>query len=174
VPVSLKLERSLTVLGALVVIGTIVFSFFGLRALEADIEAKEAQRADLDQRIIELNNEIDRLKHAPLKELVEMGAIAVKLDGKMDPNGRQLYDFGYWLYVPNNRKRDIARAEYRRRAGERLRNVLVGTEPSNGFGVSYLGWGCFRTVDVTIVETNGQTATIQFDQCAITRWGENE
>jgi len=164
----------LTVLGAVVVLGTLVFSFLGLRALEAEIDVKTAQREALDLRIAELEQEIDRLQHAPLSELVKPDALAVKLDGKTDPRGRQLYEFSYWLDVPNNRKGEIRVVEYHRRFGESLRDVLVGREPSNGFAVSYLGWGCFPTVDVTIVETTGQKETIQFDQCEITRWGSDD
>jgi hypothetical protein len=169
-----KLEKPLTILGAVVVFGTLAFSYAGLRALEADIKAREAQREVLDIRIAELESEIDRLKNAPLTELAEVGALAVELEGRKDPDGRQLFTFSYWLEVPNNRKRDIRRVEYRRRFGERLQDVMIGTEPSNGFGVSYLGWGCFRTVDVTIVEKTGQKGTLTFDQCDITRWGANE
>ena len=164
------LETPLTVLGAIAVIGAIALSFAGLNSLEADIETKEAQREALDARVTKLKDEIDQLKHAPLEELVAVGAVGVELDGKKDRTGRQLYDFSYWLDVPNNRKRDISRVEYRRRLGERLQDVLIGKEPSNGFGVSYLGWGCFGAVDVTIVETTGKTATIQFNQCEIMGW----
>jgi hypothetical protein len=162
-----KLEKPLTVLGAVAVIGTIAFSYSGLRTLEADITIKQAQRDLLDVKVAALEVEIDRLKHAPIGELVVVGAMGVQLDGKKDPSGRQLYDFSFWLDVPNNRKRSISKVEYRRRAGQRLQDVITGTEPSNGFGVSYLGWGCFSTVDVTIVETTGQETTISVDQCAI-------
>jgi hypothetical protein len=51
-----------------------------------------------------------------------------------------------------------------------LQDVIVGTEPSNGFGVSYLGWGCFSSVDVTIVEKTGQETNTSFNQCAIMDW----
>ncbi len=172
--VATKLEKPLTILGALIVIGALALSFAGLRTLEADIKDKQAQREVLDIHIAELEQEIHRLKHAPLEELVEVGALAVELEGKTDPHGRQLFTFSYWLEIPNNRKREIGKVEYRRRYGERLQDALVGTEPSNGFGVSYLGWGCFRTVDVIILETTGEQHVIEFDQCKITRWGASE
>ena len=36
----------------------------------------------------------------------------------------QQYDFSYWIAIPNNRKNDIEKVEYRRRGGELLQKVL--------------------------------------------------
>ena len=167
-----KLATPLTVLGAVLVAAAFIYSYSGLNNLQADIEAKQAKRDDLDAAIRELEDERDFLKTGPLSELVRVDALAVKLDGRRDPQGRQLYDFSLWLDVPNNRKQDIREVRYRRLAGERLQDVLVGTEPSNGFRRSYLGWGCFDKVDVVIVKTTGEeTPPIRVDQCRILRSG---
>lgn len=171
------LGTMLTALGVILLAAALAYSYSGLRSMHAEIANKEVQRDSLDAAIDTLQKQVDLLVHGPLWDLATVDANAVRLEGRKDGRGRQLYDFGLWLNVPNNRKQDIAEVGYRRRFGESLQAVLVGTEPSNGFGVSYLGWGCFPVLDVTIVERSGTMTTKRVDQCHILDsggvvWGE--
>jgi hypothetical protein len=166
-----KLGTLLTVLGTMLIAAALLYSYTELQALDDQIRKKEITKEQLDVEIEKKKGEIYKLINDPLWNLAEVRVLAVKAGfGPGAPPDRkeaQLYDFSFWIDVPNNRKNDIKEIRFLRLAGEKLR-PLVGTEPSNGFSDGYLGWGCFRTVDVTIVEKDtAEETTKRINQCEL-------
>ena len=153
------------VAGVILIAVSAYYSYQYTREIQQEIRTKQDSLDALETHIETLQKEYELLVSGPLEQLVSPQAMLVTIEGKKDQFSRQLHDFNLWLNIPNNRKNDIQRVEYIRRNGEVLQKTLVGTEPSNGFGVSYLGWGCFTQVDVSIYEKSGNITQFSFDQC---------
>jgi hypothetical protein len=167
----------LTLFGATLIILTIYLGVKFNNDLLAIVKAREVKQAALDMKIDKLNEELTLLKYGSISEIIKIETIAIKLPGRKtqrrNTNGEmvdaQQYDFSYWIAIPNNRKNDIEKVEYRRRGGELLQKVLTGTEPTNGFAASYTGWGCFPEVEITITEKLGKVTELTFNQCDYVR-----
>lgn len=172
--------RFLTLFGTILIILTIYLGFVLNNELREKVKGREAAIIKLDAELKERQQRLVNLESGPLDKIVSMEAITVKLVGEktkitVEESGEstqkdaQLYDFSLWIDVPNNRKNDIESVEYRRKNGAVLQKVLSSKEPTNGFGVSYKGWGCFPIIEVTIKEKSGEITKMSFNQCDKTR-----
>jgi hypothetical protein len=161
----------LTLFGTILIILTIYLGVKFNNELREKVKCQKELQIELDASIEELEQTIVDLTEGPLAKIVAMEAMAVELVGRKTQDDNQLYDFSLWIDVPNNRKNDIERVEYRRGPGDKLQKVITGNQPTNGFSVSYTGWGCFHIVEVTIIEKSGKSTKMSFNQCDSIGWG---
>lgn len=163
----------LTLFGAAIILLTIYLGVQFNNELRDTIDDQKAFKKDLDKKVEALKERLALLVDGPLSKLVSIEATKVELVGQKaqrdNADGEkellQSYVYSYWITVPNNRKADIEKVEYRRGPGDKLRSVLTGFESTNGFGVTYTGWGCFGLVDVKIIEKSGKETDLTFNDC---------
>lgn len=76
-----------------------------------------------------------------------------------------LYDFTLWLDIPSNRKKEVASVDYEFDHPTFRQKKQSSSNPKDGFRVGYLGWGCLRSVLVSVHLKDGTTGAIDFDMC---------
>jgi cell division protein FtsB len=159
------LEKLISAVGVLALVVAMAYGYHELSVLPEQIQARTQKKADLNRSIDCLNSEIHKLENAPVRDLVTPRAIEVELTNQRDPQGLQLYNYTLWLDMPASRKKDISRVKYFFDDKSMRLKTHLGTQPSNSFAVSYLGWGCFSDVVVTIDSPGQLFPPIHFDMC---------
>lgn len=160
------LEKPVAVLGWLLLIVAIAYGYLKWTFLNQQLRERSIEKAALDRSIQDLQREIDRLKNAPVRELVRPRAIATLLPGKQAENGKPVYNMMLWLEVPASRKAEINRVEYWFNHSSYLIRRRIGNEPTNSFQISYEGWGCLSAVNITLIDPQGSRSDpIAFDMC---------
>ena len=144
----------------------------GMRSLkdyEAQLASKQNELTQLKSDIKQIDDEIDTLQHAPLETLIKPKAIGITTGKKTvitsgPDKGAEgdLVNFTLWIDVPNCRRNEIREVRYKFPHPSYLSDVRVGRDPSNGFAVSYAGWGAVDIVPVTVVKTDGGNIEIPF------------
>lgn len=92
------------------------------------------------------------------------------ITGLKDSENRQIYDFTLWIDLPYSRRQEIQSVEYKFEHPTYIDKVRTGREPSNGFSVSYRGWGCLNAVELTVLLENGDKVQTIFDMCKALSW----
>ncbi len=166
------LEKPISAFGLLLLVAVVGYGYRQLAYLREQVHQRANDKAGLDRSIEDLRSEIRRLKTAPVRELVTPRAIAVPLRHKRDAQDRPLYNFMLWVELPASRRNDIAKVEYRFDHPSYLVKTRTGTDPSNSFAISYLGWGCLQHVSETIVDPQGRQylPPIDFEMCKALGW----
>ncbi len=172
-----KLAAIFTLFGFLIVIASISYSTFKLATLNKKLGAKKEEihnkKEELDglqKKIDQLNQTIDILKYAPISSLITPKAFAVPITGLRDAENRQIYDFTLWIDLPYSRRQEIQSVEYKFEHSTYFDKLKTGREPSNGFSVSYRGWGCLNVVGLTALLENGDKVQTSFDMCKALGW----
>jgi hypothetical protein len=184
----------ITLFGALVVGGAFLFSLWELSSVTANVNSKKKELDSLTSQAVSTQKQIEVLRanmrqlkrsYARLDTVVAASknqklrrayAEAVPLITVAKPRAqaissekgtdeRPLYDFSLWLDVPEGRKHEIASVEYEFNHPTFVQKTQRSSNPSDGFRVSYLGWGCLQSVLVRIHLKDGSTTTIDFDMC---------
>ena len=160
------LEKPISVVGVLVLAGAMGYGYHELSVLHVQIDSTQKELDRINNKSIPcLQSKIEKLKNAPVRELVTPRAIEVELTNQRDPQGRQLYNYTLWLDMPASRKKDISSVKYFFDDKSMRVKTHIGTQPSNSFAVSYKGWGCFSDVVVTIDSPGRLSPPIHFDMC---------
>lgn len=161
-----KLSTLLTLAGIVMVAFSIGYSVVKLQELRAEIADKEQVSAGLEEEIRQLDERIDHIRNGPITELITPRAAAVEVEGLRDGNsGRQLYNIMLWVEMPYYRRSGIRYINYHFDHPSKLMRDREGRVASNGFAVSYLGWGCLEVVELTIVQMDGTDAVYRFPMC---------
>lgn len=162
IPGSPRTANFLSVLGIALMAGAILYGFHSLNRIGNEIDTKKAKLTDLAAEIKPLREEVERLRDGPLSDLITPKAIKVLRQGLKDQEERQLSNFIFWLELPYARKADIREVRYLFPDPSRLKNLYTSDEPSNGFMVSYLGWGLEPLVQITVVPKESDEFPVQF------------
>lgn len=166
--------------GLLFLIGSLVYSASQLRTLESrrnqlneDISKLKAQK-ELTQsaasRAVELLNEKNKELTGPLVDLVHPQVHATPAPGLTASNGLPLYDFILSVSVPEARKSEITEVQYNFNHPTFVNQNQTSKDASNGFAVSYRGWGCLSLVTIRVVLKKGDTVPLYFDECKALGW----
>lgn len=162
-------------IGLVIVIGSLVYSATQLRTLEhrrdqltAEIEKLEARKeqavagAALAVRTLQ---EVTKPISGTLAEVVHPQVRATPVPGAKAANGLPLYDFVLSVSVPEGRKSEIREVQYTFAHSSFLNKQQTSTDSSNGFAVSYRGWGCLSLVVIKLMLQNGSAVPLYFDEC---------
>ncbi len=160
-----KISTLLTLTGFAMVAFSIGYSIMKLQDLRGEIAVKEGISTELQAEIVRLDAEIEHIRHGPITDLIQPRAAAVQLDGQRDQYERQLYNIILWVDLPHYRKSGIRYINYHFDHPSKLLRDREGRLASNGFAVSYLGWGCLEEVILTIVQHDRPDAEYRFPMC---------
>ena len=118
----------------------------------------------LSQTIKFQEKRIKELELASSPEAIVAQTKSVKLDG-ITNKGRQIYDYSIWLQTPILLKDRIEKVDYFFDHPSMLKKHRESKESSNGYSVSYRGWGCLEPVLITVHLTDGEIFKLNFYQC---------
>jgi hypothetical protein len=161
--------------GFLIIILVFVFAAKRLNSLNNIIELKTVQIDSLDvllegqKRIIRnnkdsidnLNEEINKLKDPT----VTPKAKAVMIPEGFTADGKQMFDFTAWVTASDYTLNKIKEVIYYFDEESFYKKERKSSDQSNGFLVSYRGWGCLTIVTLKIVYKDGNTENIYFNMC---------
>ncbi len=161
----------------------------GLKWQEAAEKRQEAddQRKKVEELILKANRQGGRIRD--LKQILEgplIGLITPRARAEVleEPTGRsirdykdrQLYAITLWIDLPDVRKMEVEEVEYLfldSRNGRKHRsfhpNPKTGGERNGGFAITYTGWGCVNTVQLTIRGNGQDLGHGLFDLCEALR-----
>ncbi len=161
--------------GIVMVAFSIGYSLVKLQELRAEIGQKMEVSAGLESEIRMLDERIDQIRNGPITELITPRAAAVEVEGLRDwITGRQLYNIMLWVEMPYYRRSGIRYINYNFDHPSKLMRDRQGRVASNGFAVSYLGWGCLEVVELTIVQADRSEAVYHFPLCDIVEMPEQK
>ncbi len=161
-----NISAILTLLGVVVVISALIFSYFEIRKMEERVAELAAEESQLKEKIEHQKAQIKQYEWASSPQAITAQTKAVELNGIKDPSGRQVYDFSIWLQVPVLLKDKIKQVQYVFDHPTMLNKTRESTEASNGYSVSYRGWGCLKSMTIKVFLKDGESHEIQFDQCS--------
>jgi hypothetical protein len=162
-------------LSAVGVAGTIAAIGYGalqVRTLDAEYLVKADSLVALGVLADSLRGEVDRIRSGPLEPLITPRVVAVpasrvQCPAAWDGYGRDEhglcagYGFLLWLELPYARRSEIREAAYHF-TGLTTSPVRMGTEPSNGFLVGWLGWWPWPTIPIEVIPKRGERFSIDF------------
>ena len=110
--------------------------------------------------------EINKLKDPIIRPQTK----AVAIPGVKDPDGKQIYDFTIWVSSSQYALNRIKQIDYQ--FGHKSFNLKtrVSSDGSNGFLVSYRGWGCLPGMVITVLYEDDTTEELYFNMCEGLGW----
>jgi hypothetical protein len=145
------------------------------RELESALKSEQAlreQRDNLDQSLQRWRNEVwtsgDQKLRAKYKELVALSTLVRLTASSVPVSGRDNY-YTFTLAVTGSEEamNRIALAAYEFNHPTFQQKLQRSSDRSSGFSVSYVGWGCLRSVIVTLqpVDRAEKAEKIDFNMC---------
>lgn len=159
------ISATLTLMGFVIIVSSLAFSYFQIKEKEERLNELSTIEKGLESKIKSQELRINELEWASSPKAIVAQAKAVKLDGITDQNGNQIYDFSIWLQVPVMLRDKITNVEYFLDHPSMLRKIRQSAEVSNGYSVSYRGWGCLTDIDIKVHLNDGEIYKIAFNQC---------
>ena len=170
----------ISLIGLFIVVLAFVFSANRLTDLNDNIRLKteeldslgstisqQKERIDANQNLInDLVNEINKLRDPNIKP----NARAVEIPGIKDSKGRQIYDFTVWITSSQHTLNKIKRVNYQFGHDTFIIKNRESNDRSNGFLVSYRGWGCLFVVKVIVEYDSNEKEDIYFNMCEEISW----
>jgi hypothetical protein len=132
--------------------------------LKDEIVQLERQKRDAEIAVNMAIEKLNRQGKASISDLMRPRASATP--AMRDSAGRQLYNFVLWLDISPERREQIRRVTYKFNHPTFTPRTKSSTEASNGFAVSYRGWGCLYLVTIEVIFEDGDTKDIYFDMCS--------
>lgn len=182
-----KLSFALLVVGAIALIGSLIYSATRLEPLEQDIQQKKTEIAELSQHISSLKAvEDDYLKRieaarlefetlrgnieklyavrvTPSNQVYELKATAKATEHTS--SSRAIYDFRIYINAPAETLDGIQSVTYLF-DHPTFREKRKTTENSrDNFMTRYFGWGCLTKVTATLQLKDGSRQEIDFNMC---------
>lgn len=165
----------ISLIGLLIIIIAFGIAAISLRRLQQTIESKKheiiildstkiAQEKEIDGNnkvISELVDEINRLKDPTICP----HARAIAIPGLLDSQKRQVYDFTVWITSSQFTLNRIRKVSYQFGHETFIIKNRESEDSSNGFLVSYRGWGCMALVKISVEYVNQNSEIIYFDMC---------
>ena len=109
----------------------------------------------------------------PITEDIKVRASAEEEKGKVNADGSQIYKMRLWIDASPATLAQITNVQYEFNHPTFLQKIRDGKDRSKGFPIEYEGWGCLRSVIVTIKLLNppqGPPPQIDFNMCAALGW----
>lgn len=135
-----------------------------------EIERLVLQSSELQGRIESFN----QLLQGPIEDLITLRARSEPYTQSgsqvVDRANRPLYLITCWVEVPDVRKAEIREVIYRFPHDSFYPREKESRNWSNGYAISYTGWGCLNRVDVRIVMRDGSAVDTSFDLCRALGW----
>jgi hypothetical protein len=177
----------ISALGFFVILIAFVYASVKLSGLNNEINQKTSELNRIDSilarkdslilnqtNLIEHNRNLIDTLVTQINELTDNRiypkAQAVAIPGVLDGNKRQIYDFTIWITSSQVNLNEIVKVTYEFRHDTFLLNTRESTNVSNGFLVSYRGWGCLAIVELSIQYANNTTEKIFFNMCQEIDW----
>jgi uncharacterized coiled-coil protein SlyX len=170
----------ISLVGFVIVILVFVFAAKKLTELNDTIITKTNELDSLNSTISLQKNEIDANKEL-MKELVneinklkdpnvKPNARAVEIPGVKDSQGRQIYDFTVWITSSQHTLNKIKNVSYQFGHDTFIIRNRKSSDKSNGFLVSYRGWGCLSVVKLSVEYKSNEIEEVYFDMCDSISW----
>jgi cell division protein FtsX len=166
---------AISAIGFLIIIAGFCFAGFKLNKLNQVIEnkkerlvqldsiytQKELQIAENEQTIAELIDEINQLKDPAIIPKAEAKVVPGVFDSKSNP----IYDFTVWITSSQYTLQQIKKVSYQFGHSSFITKNRTSEDASNGYLVSYRGWGCLTMVKILVEFNNNATETLYFNMC---------
>ncbi|MEO7353450.1 MAG: hypothetical protein ABIZ70_03780 [Gemmatimonadales bacterium] len=163
-----------TILSTIGIVGMFAAAAYGgleVRRLDREYLSKADSLAVLTAQGDSLQRDIDHLRTGSLQSLLTPRAVAVPANRvactpDYDGLGRDShgmcagYGFMLWLELPYSRRAEIRSVSYFF-SGHTTTPVRIGTDPSNGFLVGWLGWAPWVTIPVTVETRDGAKFSLE-------------
>ncbi len=166
--------------GLIVILAVFVYASLQVNKLNKSIEKKTVELTALDSVINSQNEEIEANKTVIANLVEEINKLrdptiqpharAVEIPGVKDPQGRQVYDFTLWITSSQVTLNRISKVSYQFGNETFLLKKRESEDNTNGFLVSYRGWGCLTVVKLTVLYDDGETETVYFNMCEELMW----
>ena len=170
----------ISALGFIIIVFVFIFAAWKLNKLDSTIKLKSTEILALDSIINNQNDEI-KLKQKLVTDLVDEinklrdpsiqpKAKAIKIPGIFDPKKRQIYDFTVWITSSKHTLNKIKKVTYQFGEKSFILKNRESIDSSNGFLVSYRGWGCLSVVKIFIQYDDDETEIQYFNMCNEIKW----
>jgi hypothetical protein len=170
----------LSLLGFLIVLVSLAYSAYELRAVNRMLSAKKTevnglqrQEAELREKVSNESSKYNNLKAnieklysvqvTPQNEVYEVKATA-QATGKVTNNLAE-YRFAIYINSPTDVLNKIAKVIYTFDHPSFSHPVQEITDGTARFTTQYVGWGCLDNVGVKILLKDGTERSIDFDMC---------
>lgn len=165
----------ISLFGFLIVVVVFVFAANRLNSLNQTIKIKTSKLESLDSTMISQRNEIkanQKLVNRLVDDInklrdpsIQPKSRAKKVPGILDSKQRQIYDFTVWISSSNHTLKEISKVSYQFGHDTFIRKNRESSDLSNGFLVSYRGWGCLSVVKITVEYKDKEPEEIYFNMC---------
>ncbi|MFN4909509.1 MAG: pYEATS domain-containing protein [Bacteroidota bacterium] len=170
----------ISAMGFMFVVVAIVFSVLRLSELNRMVTEKTRELARIDSVLI-VRDSVITLKTQQIDGLIDEinqltdtriypKAKAVQIPGIKDSQGRQVYDFTIWVSTSHATMKQIQRVSYEFSHNTFILKTRESEDASNGFLVSYRGWGCMGVVHVVIQYHDNRKESLYFKMCDELGW----
>lgn len=170
----------ISLFGFLIIVFAFIIAYRELTDLNTIIASKNIEIDALDSTLnsqketIEYNqsliknlvDEVNKLRDPTIQPNVQ----AVKQPNIFDPKGRQIYDFTLWITTSQFTLNKIEKVTYVFKHKSVILKNKEAFNKSNGFLVSYRGWGCIPVVQITVKYINGEEEVLYFNMCDGLGW----
>jgi hypothetical protein len=170
----------ISLFGFFIIIMAFAFASWKLNSLNEVIALKSIEINALDSTILKQNSDIE-VKQKLVNDLVdEINKLrdpriqpkvsAVEIPGVKDAQSRQIFDFTLWITSSQYTLNRISKVSYHFNNATYLMKDRESNDHSNGFLISYRGWGCLSVIKITVQYDNGENETLYFDMCDGLGW----
>lgn len=170
----------ISLIGFLIIILSFVFASWKLKSMNDVIALKAIQISTLDSTITKQNSEIEAKQKlvddlvAEINKLrnpaIQPKVSAVEIPGVFDAQKRQIFDFTLWITSSQYTLNRIAKVSYHFENATYLLKDRESKDNSNGFLISYRGWGCLSVIKIEVEYMNGEKETLYFNMCDGLGW----
>ncbi|MDX1391983.1 MAG: pYEATS domain-containing protein [Rheinheimera sp.] len=182
-----RISIALMLIGAVALVGSVVYAATRLAPLEREIAQKQQQLDSLDdkiaisrvteqrlsQQIAEAEQQLSRLK-ANVEKLYAVKVTAqnhvfeLKATAKATGRSTELgpeYDFNVFINAPQDVLTNISQVDYLFAHPTFREKLKRATDVAAQFQVGYRGWGCLTQVTATVHYHTGAEQTLDFNMC---------
>lgn len=170
----------ISALGFMFVLVAIIYSFLRLDELNLKMAEKTRELVRIDSVLMERDSVIT-LKTKQIDGLIDEinqltdtriypKAKAVEIPGIKDSQGRQIHDFTIWVSTSHATMKRIHRVSYEFSHNTFILKTRESEDASNGFLVSYRGWGCMGVVHVVVQYHDNSKESLYFKMCDELGW----
>lgn len=177
---SSQVSLSMVLLGAICLIGSLVYSATRLAPLEQEIQQKTERLDELakteqafQQRIAQAKAEYASLKQNiedlyAVKVTKENRVFEVKATAKATGEkigDKPAYNFAVYINAPEATLNQIKKVTYVFNHPTFQHPERIATDPANRFEIRYYGWGCLNKVEVKLWLKSGEQKEMNFNMC---------
>lgn len=149
------------------------------RQLEAEIASLRASRQTLQHEkevyqstLASIHKEVENTAlSAKVEDLTPVSAaVTPRAAAQPVPGASRTYDFSLWVEVPDAKTQRITSVTYEFNHPTFPQKQQISSDAARRFQVGYRGWGCLRSVIITLKTAEGAAEKIDFDMCKALGW----